>query len=584
MSMFASASFGPAIGFLTAFCAWSLMSIVWSESPHAAVQHTLVWATYAVILLLSLSAAQKGGGKTLILDTFIAVAILVGVLSCFDFITLQDFSVQEGSLRIRYGKFAELLATIAPVVFSASLKFSGRQRLLLAAIGLLGWTGIMLSLSKGAFLAGGFAFVLLFASAAVFKRRMRKQVLVSAAVWIAFTVSFQLAFSALTAVPSTTDYISGDHDATRSTSSMRIYTWKVAVEMLRSQPVFGVGADNFGISVNDARRALAQKSPGDADSAIGEDYIFERAHNEPLQIASELGIAGFLLFSGFAISILAIIVRAIWTNGTRLSPLCYGGLAGMAGFAIGSMVSSFSFRAFQNGAVFFLVLGLTLALTRRRPSEPSATFKDARLSTIVVTVPILLALFSASKAASQYVHFWGERTADTQTAVRLYETAARLDADNAGPELASAERLAREKRWVDTVPYFRRSIEKGFGVSVIYSYLANAQEQAGDPSASADTLREACEIFPRSVFLRVRWATNLEKLGRNDEAAKEMEIARSIDMRQANGWHSVMKDGILYAHIHATNDPTNFAAPPDLMPENAIHAYNDQKAFFDDPK
>jgi tetratricopeptide (TPR) repeat protein len=148
--------------------------------------------------------------------------------------------------------------------------------------------------------------------------------------------------------------------------------------------------------------------------------------------------------------------------------------------------------------------------------------------------------------------------------------------------LAAAERFVREKRWTEAVPYFQRAIEKGFGVSVVYSYLANSQEQAGDLPAAAETLREAREIFPRSVFLRIRSTITLEKLGRDPDAQTQMEIARAIDPRQANGWYSVIKDGILNAHLHATSDPANFAAPPELLPENAIHAYNDQKAFFDE--
>jgi tetratricopeptide (TPR) repeat protein len=202
----------------------------------------------------------------------------------------------------------------------------------------------------------------------------------------------------------------------------------------------------------------------------------------------------------------------------------------------------------------------------------------------MVVLPFVLALFSASKGTSQYVHLFGSQTSDPDEAVQLFETAASLDSDNAGPDLAAAERLVSEKRWAEAVPHFRNSVEKGFGVSVVYSYLANAQEQAGDLPAAVETLRGSIEIFPRSVFLRIRYTTVLEKLGRIADASKQMEIARSIDPRQANGWYSVIKDGILYAHIHATNDPTIYAAPPDLLPENAIHAYNDQKAFFDESK
>jgi len=49
------------------------------------------------------------------------VSLFVGGLAVFDFVTMQDFTVQEGTLRIRYAKFAELLITITPLLFAVAL-------------------------------------------------------------------------------------------------------------------------------------------------------------------------------------------------------------------------------------------------------------------------------------------------------------------------------------------------------------------------------------------------------------------------------------------------------------------------------
>ncbi|MFL6467914.1 MAG: tetratricopeptide repeat protein [Pyrinomonadaceae bacterium] len=161
----------------------------------------------------------------------------------------------------------------------------------------------------------------------------------------------------------------------------------------------------------------------------------------------------------------------------------------------------------------------------------------------------------------------------------MFEIAAKLDPDNPGAELAMAEAFVREKQWASAIPHFRRSIDRGFGVSLIYTYMAAAQEKSGDFASSEATLKEAVSIFPRSSFIRSRLAFNLENQGKIEEAADQLKIGRSFDVRQTNGWYSVIKDGILNAHLNATRDPETFAAPPDLRPQNAIYQYNTDKVM-----
>jgi hypothetical protein len=510
--------------------------------------------------------------------------LLVASLAAFDFLTIQDFHAQEGTLRIRYGKFAEMLAVISPVLFSAALIARKRDKFLLAlSTGSAAWIGAMLSLSKGAFLAGVAGFAILFVSIVIFRRDLFKNAAAAAGVLIAVTLIFQLGFSSLTSLPSTVNYISGSADATRSTSDMRIYTWRIAGQMILSNLLFGVGADNFGLAVNSSKATLAQADPNDPDSAIGEDYIFERAHNEPLQIFAELGLVGFGIFAVFVLAVVAFLCNTVYRARGRLSPLFFGGVAGITAFFVSSLVSSFSFRAYQNGLVFFIVLGLTLTFSRNRDRErkamPEISWKIAK--PLALTAAGLLFGFSCLKAASHYTVYFGERNPDVEAAIPQFELASLLDPDNPGAELAAAQRLVREEQWAESVPHFRRAIDRGFGVSIIYSFLANAQELAGDGTGAEATLKEAVAIFPRSPFLRARLVIVQEKLGKHSNAAEQIAIARAIDERQVNGWYVIIKDGILNAHLAATADPTHIAPPPELRPGNAVDAYNTDKVQAD---
>ena len=569
------------------FVAWSLVSCLWAGSWSSALHHTFVWGNYILVFVLTCVFAKIGGGRSQIIRLFACVAIFLGVLAVFDFATMQDFTVQEGTLRIRYAKFAELLITITPLLFAVGLFSKTKLKLVgVLAVASAAWIGVMLSLSKGAFIAGTVGIMAFFIFVALFRPDYRLRAAYVAASWIVLTFAFQAGFSQLTAIPSTTDYISGKHESGPSTSDMRIYTWKVARKMIGTNLILGVGGDNFGLAFNQAREELAAQNPNDPDSAIGEDYVFERAHNELIQIAAELGLFGILIFTMMVVAALAMFAREIWQRSLHLSPIFYAAIAGVIAFCASSLFSSFSFRAFQNGIVFFMLLGLATSYLKGRRGRFS-TLNGSRiyiafgLRTITILMPVMLLIFSVTKAASQYTLLIGERSTDLETALAFFESASKLDQDNPGAELAAAGSLVREKQWPSAVPHFRRSIDGGYGISLIYSYMANAQEMTGDLSSAEATLREAASIFPRSTFIRARLAIVLEKQGQMEEAMRQLAIGRSYNLQQTNGWYSVIKDGILNAHLKATSDPSYYSAPPELRPQDAIYFYNDEKVRVD---
>jgi hypothetical protein len=205
------------------FCAWSAVSMLWANSWTAALHHTAVWSNYAIILAASYVWGRRKNGATQIINTLGILALIVSALACFDFLTMLDFAVQEGSLRIRYGKFAELAATISPLLFAAAVLTKKRNKFYLALmVASMSWLLVMLSLSKGAFIAGTAGLVFLFGALSFFRVDLRRETLITACCWLILTIAFQFGLSAVTAIPSTADYISGKHDATRSTSDMRL--------------------------------------------------------------------------------------------------------------------------------------------------------------------------------------------------------------------------------------------------------------------------------------------------------------------------------------------------------------------------
>nr|MBP7416446.1 O-antigen ligase family protein [Pyrinomonadaceae bacterium] len=491
------------------------------------------------------------------------------------------FSIAQGIIRVRYAKFAELALTAAPLICIASIYARGRSSSIgTGIIWLLTWLAVMLSLSKGAFVAGIAAHFILFGGSILFSNKaFKRKVLVRATIWLVFTIVVQVAFSAFSTIPSTADYISGKADKTRDTSMFRVYVWQVGTKMAADHWFLGVGSGNFGVAFNESRAAFAARRPNDRAPEYGQDYMFERAHNEVLQIFAELGIVGVMLFAAVFGSFIFLAVKVFIRKQFKLSPMLWAAIAGVSGFAISSMVSSFSFRAAQNGVVFVMVMAvgvyeLTKSCTKSITATP--TIKPSKIMFISsLTAAVILTFFAAPKAVAEYCLYQAERTADNTAAAELFRTAIRLDPDNASAYYYFANRRNFDNDNETAAKMLRIGIDKGIGVTVTYSQLAEFQLLSGDAIAAEKTLAEAVRIFPNSVFMRVRFATFLSDQRKQSEADREMEFARSIDAGQANGWQILIQKGSTAAFYAAKQD-ANIDPPAELIPENAVYEYIDK--------
>ncbi|MFM9905022.1 MAG: O-antigen ligase family protein [Pyrinomonadaceae bacterium] len=563
---------------LLAFIAWSGASVLWARSPESAIHHTLTWVLYLIVFAIFLNMLRQKDGFTVITGTFFAAAAVLGILAIIDFIAISDFSAVEGVVRIRYAKYAEMMLTVAPLLCISTIYLRNRRLSLFAlVIWLLSWLLVMLSLSKGAFIAGIIGHIILFTGCVLFtNKKIRGKALILAGVWIAATILVQLAFSTLSTIPSTTDYISGKADTTRMTSTFRAFTWHVAQKMAADHWLIGVGGDNFGIAVNEARARLAVRSTDDTTPEIAEDYLVERAHNEILQIFAELGVIGTCLIAGLFCSFVYFAFKRFWRDRYRASPAFWAAVGGMTGFFVSSMVSSFSFRAIQNGVVFFMVFAVAVSEIRKTPAVRKIVRTNRKTSRLMAATGIIAALvivaFSGAKGLAESYIYSAERNQDFPQAAALYRSALRLDPDNAAAYVFLAGRYSAEGDDATAARLLREGIDRGIGVTVTYSLLAKFQAASGDADGAGKTLAEAVSIFPNSVFIRVRYAKYLADQGQSDDSERQMKIADSIDSRQALGWSIMLNEGSVAAFYKAKDD-SKIAAPVELLPNNAVFEY-----------
>jgi O-antigen ligase len=570
-----------------AFVIWSALSVSWARSPGSVAHHTLTWAVYLAFFVCFAGMIRREKSIRSITAVFCVSVVLISTLCIIDYLTTTDFIAAEGTLRIRYAKFAELLVIIVPVLWALAFYSRSRKRMaLFLSIGSAGWLAVMLSLSKGAFIAGVIGFTVLFIGTLVFTAQLnRRKAITVAVIWLAITLSTQIFFSVATAIPSTSDYISGRIEPRNDSSGMRVFTWQTSHWMIADHWLLGVGADNFGVAFNDSRKRMATTGfvAGDGEHAF-DDFLFERAHNEFVQIAAELGLVGSIVFAGMFVIFAFWFAKSLGRSHFRLSPLCWGCLAGMAGFFVSSLFSSFSFRAMQNGIAFFLVFAIAAnellktgktRSTENRGDQAGADRTGRLIFRTAATFACLFALFSASKGISYYHMARAQYGVSKSEAEELFKKAVLFDPENGAAYFKYALLCSRQGDPSSGSLLMKKAIDLGLGVSPTYSLLAEMQSDASNPAASEKTMGEAVAIFPRSVFARVRYAIFLENNSKPIEAAHQFEIAETIDARQAKGWYSIIKDGSVAAHFKAQTDPGS-AAPVELQPQAAVLQFMDE--------
>jgi O-antigen ligase len=566
------------------FIIWSGVSVFWAKSEMSAAHHTVVWIGYLGFFFVFAAFLQNGEIRRHLSVGLAAVLSIVALLCVFDSITMADFKSNEGAFRIRYARYAELILTAAPLFWALALQIKNQRRqFFVLAGGVLLWLAVAYSLSKGAMLAGACAFVIFFAGSFLFTQKFydRRKIAVLFSVWLIVTFASQISFVPNSEKPSTTDYFTGSADPTRTTTQFRIFTWQISARMIADNWTTGVGADNFGVRFNDARERYAAANPADERLALAEDYFVQRAHNEFLQIFAELGFVGFSIFLLLGAGFFVYFARAFAANGFCFPPILWACLAGLTGFFASSMVSSFSFRAMPNGIVFFFVLALAYReagkILRRKKIKTNEFALPPKAAPVFAfgAIAVFFAVSLAANASNLLVAL-GERQKEISEAESYFDKAVQLNSENSVAYFSRGLRYYFDKQPEKAVPLLTKAIENGFDVNTAYFYLAAAQSAAGDATGAEKTFAKAVAIYPRSIFLRTRYALLLEKTGRADEAAEQLQTARRLDEKQARGWFELLTTGARAAALKSHAEKS-FPEPADLLPNSALYAALDEQ-------
>lgn len=569
---------------IVAFIAWSGVSLLWAQSWKSAVHHTVVWAEYLIFYLIVryLVDQNKHFGK--LLKMFIVVLVLFAIPAIIEFFALTAFG-GETFFRARFAKYGEQVVTLLPLLMVLVVRSSGRKFYAGVACVVAVWLMV--------YCTAGRANLLLFACCVVgigvlvfllprFRRYRTRFALV--VLWIiAAPVPIYL-FSLAAAKPEVPilSRFQNSNDAAYSTN-FRTLINSVSFEMIKSAPLTGVGADNYGMQFNNFRERYATANPSDPNLIYGEVGIVGHAHNEFLQIAAELGAVGSLIFLWFLAGVAFIVFRA-FRGRNKHSLYALASVIGLVMFLASSSVSAYSFRLMQNGFVYFLVLAVAAKTLLKEKAE------QREQAIVIATRPpkmrfamaagmaccLVLATYSTVRVASAIVTGRANYTEDFDRAATLYRQAMVLDDENPDVRNNFGMRLFQEHRFAEAAPLLEESIRIGRAESTNFSYLASAQSLAGDNQSAEKTMAAAAVLYPRSPFVLTRHAALLYLNGKTDESIREFGRAREIDYRSANSWWTIINNGAQTATNRAFQSP-DYAAVMDLHPQSSMYAVLDER-------
>ncbi len=562
--------FLPAAG----FAIWSGASSLWAFSASSVSHHTLVWAVYIVSFTLFLDWFKQ----PLLLDRTIKVlfaAVLVTAANCVIEYALRDQLDQ--TFGFRYGRYAEMWAALLPLfIYTAVRKPFKRSYWQFAAMLLVG-AAILCAVSRASFAAAvlGSAIFLVLTIAGKDPAAVKKRSAAAAAALILVIFAIQLPGIVAPNSQRTTTLTrlatSAESDSANSLGqNIRFLFAAVGMEMFRSHPVNGIGADNFGSQFNYYRRQMAA-DPNNRSVLSGNEGAYpERAHNEYLQISSELGMIGIGLFAMILAASIFYGFRAYRFSGSSSERLLQNAaIAGMIAFLASSAFSSFSFRLIQNGVIFFFLLACLLRPLTRKISAENAFRPIFAAGALLVCLSLFA--YSTMRGMSQFYVYQAERQPSIEGIRDKIETAKRLDPESSSADLTFGLILLQNGYYDSAGEWIANAIGEGIGTSTIYSYRISAQTLAADPAGARKTAEEALAIYPYSVFMLSRYAALLNEAGDETAAKRYFAAARAIDAKQADTWRILLTEGSERA-AEAGRQGVGVPLVNDLYPADAVYA------------
>jgi O-antigen ligase len=324
----------PAAGW--AYLAWAVVSLGWAIDPTVALGQlsTLVQLFVVAVLIADFVIRQPDIVRP-ILWTYSLAAAATAVIG------FQSYLVTDArSAALEGQNVAQFAAVLLPaLVFGVYEALNGSRRLLGAVIGLLTILGVLISGTRGAWLAVALVVPLFIFPRVPLRRR------------ITAVVGAVAVGTLLLQVPGVADFSTERLTTALSTGGAgRTDIWTVAATIYAAHPILGVGWANFTVAYT-----------GDVVRAAGIDfytYSGAASHNIVVGTAVELGIIGLVVLGLFLVPL--VLRRGRGSEATVVQ-------AALAAL----LVLSFFLDMIANHKELWLMIGVAAGMVYAARTEPA---------------------------------------------------------------------------------------------------------------------------------------------------------------------------------------------------------------------
>lgn len=290
------------------FWLYAFFTIFWTNDLKKSLVISLLWLfVFLIYLILKKYLTIHSSILKKIEDSVLVSAVLVCLFGIFQFVA-DSLGIDQSITGLRYQYTKAIMGfpriqsvALEPLYFSNFLlvpffillrryfsekKFFSKYFWLTILI----LINIILGISRGAYLALAISLVLLIITVAIYYKQYLQKVwglliiLIVASLLSAFLV---YGLNGREASSNFADHTAVDNVQTDGSALDRVSSYSQAVNLYKSNPIFGIGLGNFGILM----------TPKENINKSGYAIV----NNEYLEILVETGIIGFLLFLAFII-------------------------------------------------------------------------------------------------------------------------------------------------------------------------------------------------------------------------------------------------------------------------------------------
>lgn len=337
-------------------------------------------------------------------------------------------------------------------------------------------------------------------------------------------------------------------DLNHPTVQTRLHAWRAALDMIRDHPLLGVGIANYEIYSWKYQTEKLERM------TLATNTRVDKTHNEYLQILSELGVIGFLLFVWLLYELGKNCLSAIFSEGI----LSFYSLAFSMGLLAVLVDSFFAFPLqFPATVVHFWIYAGIVSVTV--PQEPPRILKDIYRFISEKSIPLGIVVCSLSLVSMGFFAFLSYHMVEAEWHYRAGQFLKVIPKMHASLQEYN---LAQKHEPFNERTYYDRAFVKW---------------KLGDFEGAVRDLKKCLDYVPYFGKARKEYAIMLFQVGRLEEALKEfLEAAKNHYVARHFIYSYV---GIIYMNMGNMRNAEDYAREAEkYIPEKPEP--QDAQAFF----